>query len=65
MDKYYKNENWEYNFLHTDESWIYEDVIVKPSDEGLGSDLLSPNVKAYLDELVGRILVDNQVQEER
>lgn len=41
---------------------------MKPSNDGLGSStvgLLYPNVKDYLDELVGRILDNNQVQEER
>lgn len=41
---------------------------MKLSNEGLSSsyiDLLSPDVKFYLDELVERILEDNQVREER
>ncbi|KAL5057551.1 hypothetical protein RYX36_029155 [Vicia faba] len=65
--RYYKDENREYNFLHTDGCLIYEDRIVNPPDEGLSlscAGFLSSDVKAYFNEWLGNILADNQVQEE-
>lgn len=62
--RYYKDKDGEYYCFYKDKSLIYEDMIMKPSVEGIcssSSGFISLVVKACLDELVGRNVANNQM----
>lgn len=68
---YYTDTNGEYYYLKESSRKVYDDKIVEPvkdpSDEPSGSSysFLSTDLKSYLDEMVGKILADNHIIEER
>lgn len=71
MMRYYRDTDGVYYYLRKPCRKVYDDQIVEPmkdlSDEAgaSGTGLLSAVMKTYLDELVRKILEDNQVREER
>lgn len=69
----YRDSNGDYYYLEESGQKIYDDKVLKPTKDSTidhagsssSSTSLSSDLISYLDELVGRILADNQIREER